>query len=516
MTNKFKLLFVLAGFSFVLSACGGTNNYENYAKITINNNTNSAAKIINPKDVTLTRSYHSLETDKNYNTQILPSVGDVKLLVIPVTIPGYETPKNISTGEKLDKNKVKEDINKAFFGDEKETGWESVASFYKKSSYGKLNLTGTVTDWFDAKEAGFTSASQITTTTVLDLIDEAIDWVKDVYTEINLSDYDYDKDGFIDGVWFVYSAPDYTHNGPQTDDSNYWAYTFWGNQDKKGDLNNPIYNLFGWASYDFIYEAYGYSSIDAHTFIHETGHFLGLSDLYSDVSTYNPAGKVDMMDANITDHNSYNKMLLGWTKPYLVLGNGEITIPSSDLENACIVIPGDSYKANNNEFDPFGEYIVIEYYSTNGLNKKDSTVKLNSNTPLAPKTNGVKISHVDNRLFYLDKTDSFKYTVVPYSGENQPIDELHRLINPMSNKLSYDSYNKLGLDQKYNNCDEYRVIEASGSDSFTSGAYLTSNSLFKADDTFSVEKYKAFFNIEEGKLNSGDTFSTTLTISELK
>ena len=66
--------------------------------------------------------------------------------------------------------------------------------------------------------------------------------------------------------------------------------------------------------------------LDTHTYIHETGHFLGLNDYYSDTPTYSPIGKHDMMDANVGDHNSYSKMLLGWTKPYLVTGNGTIDL----------------------------------------------------------------------------------------------------------------------------------------------------------------------------------------------
>ena len=54
--------------------------------------------------------------------------------------------------------------------------------------------------------------------------------------KIDLTKYDNDKDGYIDGVWRIYSAHNYENNGPVTDDHNYWAYTYWGNQDKKGNV----------------------------------------------------------------------------------------------------------------------------------------------------------------------------------------------------------------------------------------------------------------------------------------
>ena len=39
------------------------------------------------------------------------------------------------------RDKLKENIEQTFFGASDETGWESVSSFYKKSSYNKLNLS---------------------------------------------------------------------------------------------------------------------------------------------------------------------------------------------------------------------------------------------------------------------------------------------------------------------------------------------------------------------------------------
>lgn len=52
--------------------------------------------------------------------------------------------------------------------------------------------------------------------------------------------------------------------------------------------------------------------VDSSTYIHETGHLLGLDDYYS----YNPntIGKVygaDMMDGNLGDHHLYQKFFWG-------------------------------------------------------------------------------------------------------------------------------------------------------------------------------------------------------------
>jgi hypothetical protein len=156
--NK-KSLFLLTSL-LVLTGCGKSNDSNtssststdqklaSNASITISSSADEIA--LNPEDVTISETFHSLETKKQYNTRVLPSTGYIKLLVIPVLIPGYET-IDIDGDEVDDKEKVKTDIEEAFFGTEGDSnlGYESVASFYKKSSYNQLNLTGTVTDYFN-------------------------------------------------------------------------------------------------------------------------------------------------------------------------------------------------------------------------------------------------------------------------------------------------------------------------------------------------------------------------------
>lgn len=516
--NKKILLFSV--FAFALFSCSSNSNeFVVKAQIEISGSNHTENKIYSPNEITLSRTYHSLNEDRYYNTQVLPSTGDVNVLVIPVTIPGYE--KIYTSSDKtteISQDKVKEDLSKAFFGKTEDTGFESVSSFYEKSSYGKLKLSGEVTNFFDVVNDGglsYSTAAAITLSETLNIVEKAVNWAKNV-EKIDLTKYDNDKDGFIDGVWLIYSAPDYTNGGPQTDDYNYWAYTYWGNQDKTGNVKDPIYNLFGWASYDFMYENYGFGKVDSHTFIHEMGHFLGLSDYYSDDSKYNPLGKVDMMDANIIDHNSYSKMTLGWTKPYVALGNGTLDLASMQNENACIVIPGDSYTFDGKNFDPFGEYILVELYTNEGLNEKDSKNKLSSDRPLAMNDKGVRIYHTDNRLYYTDKSDKQHITSVPYTG--QTIDDTHRLINPITNQRGTGNpyIQSLNVDINTALFDEIRLIEAQNTDTFSSGGYQLSKSLFKAGSEFSLTKYAKFFQGNESiSLNNGDSFSKVIKINSI-
>ena len=283
---KRKILPLLA-FScvatFALASCEeGTNDgtnidsiYTQQAHISITTSAGGENKVYTPSEVTMTMDMAAFEKDAYYNTQVMPSTGDVNVLVVPVLVPDYEE-IDIDNNGTDDKEKVKTDLETLFFGDPAEDErlkFGSVASFYEESSYGKLHLTGTVTDWFNVEEElGYTAATQVTSDVTTEIMLKAVENYRSTQND-DLKSFDSDSDGFIDAVWLVYSAPDYTNGGPNLDDMNFWAYTSWANQDSDGDVDSPVANVYGWASYDFMYEGYQTTSLDSHTFIHETGTF---------------------------------------------------------------------------------------------------------------------------------------------------------------------------------------------------------------------------------------------------
>ena len=519
MRKIVKLPLISLGFvlGLTLSACNPEVNpddpssiYKSVAQISISSSTTNEGTVFNPSDVTLTMDMMDYEANGYYNTQVMPSTGDVNVLVVPVLIPEYEL-IDVNRDGQDDKDKVREDINTVFFGDpntDDRLRFGSVASFYEESSYGKLHLKGTVTDWFNVEEElGYTKANQITSDVTTEIMLKAVENYRTTQSD-KLTSFDSDEDGFIDAVWLVYGAPDYTNGGPNLEDNNYWAYTSWANQDKSGNKNEPVANVYGRASYDFMYEGYQTSSLDSHTFIHETGHFLGLQDYYSTDGnpTYSPLGKVDMMDNNIIDHNSYTKLLLGWTKPYLVYGNASIDLKSMQNENACIVLQGDDAEVSN-EFNPFSEYILIEFYTNEGLNEIDSYEQYEH--VLAPQGKGVRIYHIDKRLFSItvDERNDAR-SIELYTGNNKN----DGLVVPITNSLDSDVFNSIfGLDIDYNLFDEIRLIEASGRDTFTNGGYQRLSSYFRSGSSFSMETHSAFFT--DSKLNNGDSFSYSVGVA---
>ncbi len=520
---KNKLSVILLSISLLgLVSCNDKTSSLAYPthKATIEvTNSNSEGGIIDPSNVTISETYQTITPKRQYNTQVLPSTGDINILVVPIIVPGYET-IDLDNDGVSDNEKVKQDLQKAFFSSGEDDVFISVKDFYYQSSFGKLNLNGEVTDFFNINEDSeltYDTAASISLSETYNVVNSVCDWLKNV-KGYDLTKYDNNKDGYIDGIWCIYSCPDYSQGGPNTDDKNFWAYTSWGNQTTSSggrapDVKNPVYNLFGWASYDFMYEGYGLKKIDTHTFIHETGHFLGLSDYYSDVSTYNPVGKVDMMDGNIIDINSYSKMLLGWTKPYIVKGNGTIDLSSMQNENSLIVFLDDSTTLTNNEFDPFSEYMVAELYTNEGLNYQDSRRSV-SDRPLAMNDVGVRLYHVDNRKYLVDSTDKTNITSKIYEGET--IDSKHKLILPLSNARSRDTYNnnfKISMD--VNLFDELRVIEASKVNTFNYGGVQNSKTLFKQGNSFDMNSYSSFF-VNSSKFDNGNSFSKVITIKEVK
>ena len=325
---------------------------------------------------------------EKYNNNYLPSLpsrGNSKMLVVPVLLKG----ESFILGE----DSVKSTLNKAFFGKSEETGFESVSSYYYKSSYGELNIQGEVTSILNSNY----TLSQLKRAEDSTSITDAI--LKEAYdkffltSKYKVSDYDSNSDGYIDAIYLVYLTPyDGKYDG-------LWAYTYWG-------LDETYHSLgaYSWSSYYFATTNPGYSKDkpDAHPYIHETGHLLSLDDYYDVDGTTAPTGGLTMMDLNILDHDSFTKYALGWTTPKVISKDtdikDELTIELKPFESS-----GESLLiANNFNGSSFDEYLIVEFYTPTGLNELDSKVQYE--TAKGFTTSGIKIYHVDQRLIKLDYT----------------------------------------------------------------------------------------------------------------
>ena len=328
----------------------------------------------------------------------LPSTGTQNILVIPVKVSDYAS---------LATARVRSDIYKGFFGAPADTGWESLASFYYKSSFKQLLLKGTVSDWYDCgystKEISALAGSYSGTypdyyEPSWTILEDAVAWYKKTYAT-GCASFDRNNDGVIDAVWLVYGAPHYTKSNGLSED--FWAYTYYDYHliGEPLSQNDALPYHYSWASYDFLYEmesSWGYGKVDAHTYIHETGHLLGLDDYYvADEAATNagPMGKIDMMDGNVIDHDAYSKFALGWVKPYVVSDSCSLVLKPASTTGQCVLLPtGDGW---NGSFAD--EYLLLEYYTPTSINEKDASAPY-SNGLQGFTQNGVRIYHVDSRL----------------------------------------------------------------------------------------------------------------------
>lgn len=425
-------------------------------------------------------SYYTLWKNRGYPH--FKSVGENNLLVVPLKIKGYE---EYATVENL--NKIRDSF---FLEDSLNTlGYYSLSEYYKISSYNKLNIKGEVTPWIDldltTKEISSSSISNYK----LDCgtyfpTEKAINYIKE-NLNIDLTKYDNDKDGFIDGVYFIYGCPTFLDDSSLST-STFWNFTYYNVLNKdKASISSPVLMTYSWSSFDMLSKGSDKTKLDTHTYIHEFGHQLGLNDYYDTSNSgglnpyTSPMGGLDMMDNNVGDHSAFSKFALGWINPFVVsgdIGSVEVEIRSLIESGECIILPTSNY--NNT---PFDEYLMIEYIKNDSINKVDSTNGYPSTFYTDGRIirfyskNGIRITHIDARSVdsNLDYTDNindmvmtkFSNTASTKQGYYCPLNNNSYVLTSLISANS--SRNTLGTFFVANNTDLYN---ASSTIDFTSNS----------------------------------------------
>lgn len=457
--------------------------------------------------------YSDLVSNSVYPISSTPSEGNAKILVIPVW---FTDSTNFITSDK--RENVRSDIEKIYFGNASDTGWHSVKSYYEEESLGALTLTGTVSEWYECgksytKYGKETPNEESSVPNTSALVESATNWYFTNHTSESRKDYDCDHDGYLDGVMLIYAAPDYdTLNRSSYD--NLWAYCFWIQDYDAQNVNKPGVNAFFWASYDFMYgqevassrtgKTYkagdtSHCSLDGHTYIHEMGHMFGLEDYYDYSSlSYQPAGSFSMQDHNVGGHDPFSSFALGWGKAYIPTSSVTIDLKPFATDGEMIILSPQWNTYNS----PFDEYLIIEYFTDLGLNEFDTTYKYmkqyGKNYPTATHEYGIRLWHVDARLLY---TNSGEFSA--YKTTTNPKIMTGRVAMMMSNTYAggdADDYCSV-LGTSYANYNLLQMIRNNTSANYKPKDSLSSSSLFKAGDTFSMSKYSKQF-VNSGKLNS--------------
>lgn len=477
-----------------------------------------------------TRENPYLSEDLNF----LHTKGVAKILVLPIqfdsytTIPTAQNP-SVTTSSTVDmpqnyhynsalgyttqnaSEKIHDDIEATFLGDpgvDTQIQWESLASYFGKSSDGVLTIEGDVADWYTAEYSAYSYVGGVSS--VSSLIDNVIANGTVGGQPIDVADYDGDNDGAIDAVYVVYCH--------ETDyDNNFWA---WVSSYSNDNLN---LNRYMWAGLDFIYdnqtETPKPNTVYSDTFLHETGHIMGLDDYYDYNNTTEDygIGGVDMMYSNAGDHNPFSKALFGWANLKVVTYADDLTIDLNKFEddNSTIIVTPQW----SDDTGIFSEYYMIQYYTPTGLNEYNLTYgwyhtfsepgiiiyhvdgNLNKNGYGNPNSHIVSgnitaESTYANSIFENDNSDSY------YDSNHQ---KLIKMIDAESGELVGDKYELIA--------DAPR----------TSGRGPVGNSsLFQAGDDFGITTYETYSMYDEDysnfhwtmSVNSlGDTASLTFNIT---
>lgn len=363
-----KMIFPLI--AVILSSCHGVTSDQI-----------SSSSLPSPSPTKLDNMKTINEYHMQYDNQTgLPSIGNLSVLVIPIEINDFPFPNN-----------YQETLHIAFNGSKGETGWESVSSYYQKSSYGQLNLSFDIIDKYVSPHDRAYFEEYANAGDQMAIIESLY-----AIEGIEYSKYDNNNDNFIDSVVFIYSAP-----------SNYEVQPWWGwvysgdffylENELSGDVELGYYM---WVSYDFMFQQTlnVEVALDTTTYIHEVGHLLGLPDYYPYSGKVGPMGGFDMMDFNVGDHGPFNKMMLGWLDPLYVEAGHEYTLSlesyalSNNGDNVALVIP--SPTTNIDDGDLFDEYLLLMYYTPDGLYEQHLGMAASIEQP------GIVIYHVSARVNY--------------------------------------------------------------------------------------------------------------------
>lgn len=376
---------------------------KNNNPLVLDNYTNANNEYNNTKRLNIEENV----TDLEYNEYLTPTTGTINGLVIPVDFSDYPA-------KKIEQDNLLPD-------------YHSVSSYYYNSSYGKLNMNFDVLGWQRLKnkssyyeksnryEGEAPGASEI--------IFEVLSYLQ---YDLDLTKYDNDDDGLIDCLYIIYSRP-YNSNSDF-----WWAFQYTTLENKSFD--NVLTGYYVFASYEFLFE--DNKDCDTITYIHETGHMLGLEDYY-DYDTnqgFNRGGlgAADMMDYNLGDHNPFSKLAIGWIDNPLLIqldDNESTTINLYNYETTGdIAIICDNYDSTKGIFQDYFLLIYIDPYSL-----------LNNNNTIYTKK-GVRVYRIHGQLkTYTEGGVSYEYFKYDNSYTNYNLIDsfINNAINPTYSKNKY-------------------------------------------------------------------------------
>ena len=246
----------------------------------------------------------------------------------------------------------------------------SVRDVYLENSYGALAIDSVVTDWVDSNntESYYADGSSGLITTIHGAI---IDALNKVDQSIDFRDFDSNGDGIIDAITILHSGYGAEWGGNDSFGTPYanriWSHkwSIWPGWTSEEGITVSDYHIS-----PAVWGTSGSSIGRIGVIAHETGHFLGLPDLYDTDSNGSGIGSYGLMANSwgfdgsqfYPPHFSpWSKIVLGWTTPMLLDSTGSYTLNQAESSSQV-------YKITQGY--PEGEYLLIENRQPVGFDSK--------------------------------------------------------------------------------------------------------------------------------------------------
>jgi len=311
-----------------------------------------------------------------YNS--MPSQGTVNVVFFYVDFPDcpYEYEPSL------------DDLSYYIFGSsESDDPFDTMHSFYERSSKGALNLQGRVFRYTTKENKSAYENYATWDSTYKDkekLIQECMNAFKD---SLDFSQFDADGDNLIDAV--VISVPE------SAGDDYWWC--------EAGPSNG--YAVDGVRVGDVVtgnaeVKEQSHSNFVG-SYLHEVGHCMGLPDYYlyhssDDDEGFHGSAGTELMDTDAhSDFGCFSKLMFGWYKTNQVQvfdpNQGEqqtfVLNNAQTSEGNCLILPYGEWNGNY-----FSEYMIMEYITPDGNN---SDINQNPNFNFFCEVgNGIRIYHV--------------------------------------------------------------------------------------------------------------------------
>ncbi len=312
----------------------------------------------------------------------MPSVGEVRSLAVFIEFPDRKFVDPLP----------KERLQAELFGEGEPSlfPYESLSAWFDRASYGNLSLSGDVL-FYECKAPVSSYLGENHEKLLMEVL-------RGLDDQIDLSDYDSDKNGAPDQLAFV--IPVYG----DAELSAFWysaTYTWYENLSFRIDGEQIEQYVALDAAPSEADLTYLKSSL-----IHEIGHCMGLPDYYKyngaeDWEGFHGGAGYACLDDALGDFCGFSKLMYGWFREGEALfysGAGEETFSLYSLSEraSCLILPIDE------PFSFFSEYFVVEF-----ITPTENNSILGS---YAAGAGGVRIFHVQAETAIMDwGTKELKY-----------------------------------------------------------------------------------------------------------